>query len=236
MGLCCESGSASRTMMDLPATMHETVDSRCSPSASLWKRSADGSPRNECCSSVSPASFEMVTCLSSEPRASSPSLLHAPPTIFLACLPMILCFLSVRLSYRSRLPFAVPIASSGIVLDQRRYVRSFIIVSSVSSRPWLASQSFTMGEPCCRIARVSPCGSQSSCRHFPFPSSGMFVCGTPCLLKIFTMRLEPHVARKAPCGCHLKTTPPLVWYCDSTANKDFCAPTADATCKRGCKI
>ena len=47
---------------------------------------------------VSPISFEIVTCLSSDANASSLVEFHAPALMRRECLPMILCFLSVRLS------------------------------------------------------------------------------------------------------------------------------------------
>jgi hypothetical protein len=119
-------------------------------------------------------------------------------------------------------PFCVPIASSGADLAHFTYVRSFWLVSSAVSEPWLASHSFTIGEPCCRMARTAPSLSHSSCSTRPFPSSAISARGSPCRLNMLTIRVEPHVARKAPDGCHAKTTDPRPWYCCCSVKSSFC--------------
>ena len=58
--------------------------------------------------SVSPLPRLTVICLSSPPRASRPSGLHAPHVMPLVCLPIMLMVLPILLSYRRRLPLAVP--------------------------------------------------------------------------------------------------------------------------------
>ena len=96
-------------------------------------------------------------------------------------------------------------------------------VSSSSARCWLASHSLMIDEPCCRMASVSPFGSQSSWRHLPEPSRAMVPTVSPWRLKMLTIRLLPQVARNAPAGCHLKSTVPFPWYDASMSKRFFCA-------------
>ena len=130
-------------------------------------RSSDGSPRTACCMSVNPAWSESVSCLSSDASTSSSRSFQAPDVMRLVCLPSSDCFFNVRLSYKQRVPFWLPMASSGAfaahlinVKTSPLSIRAF--VSTDDSVFMLASHSRIIAEFCCRMASFSPSTSHSS--------------------------------------------------------------------------
>ena len=97
----------------------------------------------------------MDNTLSMEPMANTLLVLdHDPQEIFLGCFPRTGVVLRLSLLYRSRLPFAVPMASCGPSLDHCRNVGSFMLVSMRCVFRDVESHRVIFGFPSCSKANI----------------------------------------------------------------------------------